>query len=65
MIERISKTEEFLEQMKREGKVKYYNTKEDYERMEKMNEELEKVRREYMIKDYNSQIEASKMIFTA
>ena len=54
----MSRYERFIEKMKREGKVKYFDSKEDIEMMEEMNEISKEIKIESDTKQRNSEIAA-------
>lgn len=64
-IIRINHTEEINERLRKEGKVKYYDSPEDFAAILKMNEAMEKVRRDFIYKSNMSEISASKIILNA
>lgn len=64
MIEKISRSKSFVDQMRQEGKVTTFNRDEDIEVCNEMNESLEKFRREYQVKNRDTQMSASKLVLT-
>jgi hypothetical protein len=65
MIQKISKTQEIKEQLKREGKHSFLDQPQHVEAIAAMNEQLEAVRREYQVKERNSQITAAEVILNS
>lgn len=65
MIQKINRTEEIKEQLRKEGKVNILDTPRHIEAINKLNEEMEEVRRDYKVKDSNSQASASNVVLTA
>lgn len=65
MVKKINRTDDFIAEMKREGKVTVLDKKEHVEAIVAMNEKLENFRREYQVKDRNSQRSAAKLVLTS
>ena len=65
MITKISRTEEIMGRLRREGKVTVLDSPEDMEAMNRMNESLERTHREFIVKQFNSEKSAANIIFTA
>lgn len=65
MYVKISKADEILARLKKEGKVKELNSPEDLERMQRMNEYMKEVHQDYLYKAAMSEISAGKVILNA
>jgi len=63
MIKVISKSEEIIERLRKEGKVKTIEMSPEW--WDKWNKEMEELRRESRYKQAMSEIEASKIILNA
>jgi len=64
-MKKISQSQEMLKELKKEGKVGYFDKPEHLKAIKEMNEEMEGVRRDYQQKNMNSQISAAHVILNS
>lgn len=64
MARKISKKEEILQRLRKEGKVVLRNQPADQQVVSEMNEKLKLIRRDFQAKEKESQLSSSKVILT-
>jgi hypothetical protein len=65
MAQKISKKEEILQRLDREGKIDRKDQLSDQHVVHEMNEDLKEIRRDYQVKERESQIASSNVILTS
>ncbi|MBU0486915.1 MAG: hypothetical protein KKA07_17700 [Bacteroidetes bacterium] len=64
MTSKVSKHQQLIDRLKKDGKVTYLNSKKDLDAIGMMDKQMEDVRREYHIKERNSNISAAGALLT-